>query len=112
MRSDRERLLDIQEAIAKIEQYANQGREAFEKDELIQVWILHHLQIIGEAASAMSEALSQKYNRVPWQDMADFRNVLVHEYFRIDLDIIWEIVKKQIPNLKKQIVEILSEVRE
>ena len=58
MRSDRERLLDIQEAIERIEKYATRGREAFERDELIQTWILHHLQIIGEAARALSPAPS------------------------------------------------------
>ena len=50
MRDDRERLLDIQEAVERIERYTARGREAFEQDELIQTWVLYHLQIIGEAA--------------------------------------------------------------
>ncbi|MBI3246259.1 MAG: DUF86 domain-containing protein [Deltaproteobacteria bacterium] len=54
MRDDRERLLDIQEAIARIEKYTVQGQEAFEQEELIQNWIVHHLQIIGEAARSLS----------------------------------------------------------
>jgi uncharacterized protein with HEPN domain len=57
MRDDRERLLDIQEAIERIEKYAAQGQEAFERDELIQTWIVHHLQIIGEASRAISSSL-------------------------------------------------------
>ena len=51
MRSDRERLLDVIEAIERIEKYTAQGREAFERDELVQTWVVHHLQIIGEAWS-------------------------------------------------------------
>ncbi len=52
MRDPKERLRDILEAIARIERYASRGREAFEKEEMIQVWVVHHLQIIGEAAAA------------------------------------------------------------
>lgn len=56
MRDDRERLLDIREAIAQIERYASRGQEAFENDELIQSWIVSHLQLIGEASRSMSES--------------------------------------------------------
>lgn len=51
MRDPRERLRDILDAVARIERYTSRGREAFDKDELIQVWVVHHLQIIGEAAA-------------------------------------------------------------
>ena len=51
MRDPRERLRDILEAITRIEKYAGRGREAFEHDELLQVWVVHHLQMIGEAAA-------------------------------------------------------------
>ena len=50
MRDDRERLLDIREAIRPIEKYSSRGRDVFERNELVQTWIVHHLQIIGEAA--------------------------------------------------------------
>lgn len=84
MRDDKERLRDIVEAIDNIEKYANRGKKVFEQDELIQVWIIHHLQIIGEASSTMSQNFIANYPEIPWQDMNDFRNVLVHEYFRFD----------------------------
>jgi uncharacterized protein with HEPN domain len=68
MRDDRERLLDIQEAIERIEKYSTHGREAFERDELIQTWVLHHLQIIGEAVRAISPEFTQNHSEVPmWQ---------------------------------------------
>lgn len=67
MRDDRERLLDIQEAIEQIEKYAARGRETFERDELIQIWILHNLQILGEAARAISADLKQQHPEVSWQ---------------------------------------------
>jgi len=63
MRSDRERLLDIQEAIERIKKHAGRGRQAFEKDELIQNWIVHHLQILGEAAARVSEDFRDSHYR-------------------------------------------------
>jgi len=66
MRDYNERLLDILEAIENIEKYASRGHETFEHDELIQTWIVHHLQIIGEAASALPDSFRDKYPEVPW----------------------------------------------
>jgi len=88
MRSDAERLKDINEAIAKIDKYASRGKRTFLDDELIQTWVLFHLQMIGEAARAMSEETRGRYPQVSWQDIIDFRNLVVHEYFRVDLDIV------------------------
>jgi uncharacterized protein with HEPN domain len=110
MRDNRERLRDIQEAIIKIEKYAVRGKQVFENDELIQIWIIHHLQIIGEASASMSEAFITQYTEVPWQDIADFRNILVHEYFRVDTDIVWSIVERELPKVKRNIGQILEEL--
>ena len=110
MRSDRERLLDIQVTIAHIEKYAAQGRDSFERDELIQVWIIHHLELIGEASRALSAALRDQHREVPWADIIAFRNVLIHEYFGIDLAEVWRIVERDLPVLKHQIAVILEEL--
>lgn len=109
MRDDRERLLDIQEAIERIEKYAVRGREAFEQDELIQTWVLHHLQIIGEAARALSPALTQKHSEVAWSKIVGMRNILVHNYFSSDAGIVWAVIENDLPVLKQQIYEILDE---
>lgn len=108
MRDDRERLLDIQEAIARIEKYAAQGRESFERDELIQTWMLRHLQIIGEAARAMSEDFRTQHPELAWADMIGMRNILVHIYFGIDLDLVWQAVTQSVPHLKQQVETILQ----
>jgi uncharacterized protein with HEPN domain len=81
MRREAERLQDILDAIVAIERYASQGRQAFDEQELIQVWVIHHLQIIGEAASSLSGDLMNRYSSVPWAQIVAFRNVVVHEYF-------------------------------
>lgn len=108
MRDDTERLHDMLEAIAQIERYASQGQEAFRTDELIQVWIVHHLQIVGEAAASLSEEFQAQQADVPWPVIIAFRNILVHEYFRIDLDTVWRIVERDLPELKRSVEEILS----
>ena len=78
MRSDQERLADILEAIEKIERYASRGRQAFDNDELFQVWVVRHLQILGEAASRVSPETQTRYPEIPWGKMIGMRHVLVH----------------------------------
>jgi uncharacterized protein with HEPN domain len=103
MRNDRQRMRDIQEAIEKIEKYAVQGKEEFLANELIQSWMLLQLQIIGEAARSMNASTHEQYPEVSWRDIIDFRNLLVHEYFRVDLELIWRIIEQELPKLKAQI---------
>ncbi|WP_017716103.1 HepT-like ribonuclease domain-containing protein [Kamptonema formosum] len=100
MRDDREWLQDILRATERIEQYSSQGREAFDRQELIQVWMIYHLQIIGEASRALSPEIRQQYPEVPWSKIIGLRNILIHEHFRIKLQVVWSIVEGQLPDLK------------
>ena len=86
MRSDRERLLDILEAIEQIEKYVGKGRSAIEQDELLQTWFVHHVQVIGEAARKLSDEFRVQHPDVPWAEIVAMRNVLVHEYFGVDVE--------------------------
>lgn len=88
MRDDSERIRDIHECLEKIEKYSVRGERVFYEDELIQTWIIHNLQIIGEASRATSETFKAQYPQLDWQDMADFRNLIVHEYFRVNLQVV------------------------
>ena len=108
MRDDGERIRDIQEAIERIERYAVKGRQAFDDDELIQTWIIHHLQIIGEAASGLSESFREQYPEIPWTKIVGMRNILVHHYFGIDRDLVWDVIERDMTNFKKTIKEILG----
>lgn len=103
MRKDSERLRDILEAIVQIERYAEQGKNAFDQNELIQVWVTYYLQIIGEAARATSSKLRDQYSQVAWVETSALRNLLIHEYFRINVEIMWAIVENDLPNLKRDI---------
>ena len=86
MRSARERRLDILEAIDRIEKYAEEGKVAFQADELIQTWMVHHLTIIGEACRSLPDDFQARYANIPWADIVGMRNILVHHYFGIDAD--------------------------
>ena len=109
MRDDKERLKDILEAIAQIEKYAIHGQTEFQDNELVQVWIIHHLQIIGEASSNLSQKLIAQYPQVPWAEIIAFRNIIVHEYFRVDLQAVWKIIKRDLATLKNQVEAILED---
>jgi uncharacterized protein with HEPN domain len=108
MRSERERLLDILEAIERIEKYAEEGKDTFEADELIQTWIVHHITIIGEACRTLPDDFQARYSNVPWADIVAMRNILVHHYFGIDTDAVWSVVERDLPELKLNIQTILK----
>ena len=112
MRDPQERLRDIMEAISRIERYAALGWEAFEQDELIQVWIVHHLQVIGEAAGQLGGDFHAAHPQAPWPQIVAMRNILVHEYFGIDLQEVWRTVERDLPPFKQQVEAILRELEE
>lgn len=112
MRDPREHLRDILDAIADIERYAAQGREAFKHDELIQVWILYHLQTIGEATAQLGRDFHASYPQVPWAEIVAMRNVLVHEYFGVDTQTVWQTVERDLPSFKKAVKQLLAHLEE
>lgn len=107
MRDDRARLEDILDAITRIEKYAARGRQAFESDELIQTWVVQHLQIIGEAASRISGEMQSAHPEIAWANIIAMRNIIVHEYFGVDRDEVWSTVEFDLPVLKRQVQTML-----
>ena len=108
MRDPRERLRDILEAIENIQRYTTTGRDVFEKDELVQSWCVRHLQIIGEAARSLSEETRKDIPQIPWSDIVGMRHVLVHNYFGIDTELVWNVVENQLGALKAAIETFLG----
>lgn len=107
MRSPAELLQDILDAIERVERYAARGRQAFDCDELIQTWIVHHIEIIGEAAGRLGRTFHDAYPKIAWPQVVAMRNVLVHEYFGVDLDEVWATVVRDLPDLKAKIQTLL-----
>jgi uncharacterized protein with HEPN domain len=112
MRDPKERLRDILEAIAAIDRYRDRDRSAFEQDELLQVWFLRHLQIIGEAARRLPEEIRNLAPDIPWHKIIGMRNILVHGYFEIDLDVVWDAVQRDVPLLKPAVESLLKKVED
>ena len=84
--------------------------KAFENNELIQNWVVGHIQIIGEASNHLSQKLRAEHPEVPWSNIIGMRHILVHSYFDIDLDAVKEVLERDLPILKLQVEAILKDV--
>ena len=97
-------LEDIMLAIQKISRYTSQmDQDAFLKDELVIDGVARNLEIIGEAARQLPEEFRRNHAEVPWTQIAGLRNRIVHDYFGLDLEIIWEIIQHDLPELEKRV---------
>ncbi|HXF57803.1 MAG TPA: DUF86 domain-containing protein [Actinomycetota bacterium] len=98
------------EAIDRIQSRTRLDRGRFQDDELLQTYVVHHLEILGEAARAVSPALREHYPDLPWRDIVGMRNVLVHEYFGVDADRVWATVVRDLPMIRSRIEAILEDL--
>lgn len=112
MKRTRERLQDILDAIIQIEKHSKEGRAVFDANELVQVWMVHHLQVIGEAVRSIDPDFRNKNTSVPWRLIAGMRNILIHDYGSINYEIVWSAVENNLPSLKLEIQKLLSELPE
>lgn len=108
MRRDRERLADILEASDKIARRGSLGREHFDGDEDPQIVLVHLVQVVGETASGLSDALTSAHPETPWRQIIATRNRVVHGYFDVDVDILWDVVTVDVPQLARQVRAIFS----
>lgn len=108
-RSDSFRLHDMLAAIDAIAQYTD-GLDfaAFVVQRQVQHAVLFNMQVVGEAANRLDESLRRSYPAVPWTQMVGMRNVIVHGYFAVNLQIIWNTVTEDLPRLKPHLAAILA----
>ena len=101
--------MDMCERIERIERHASGfGREAFLADEKTADSVVRNLEVIGEAASRLPDAFRRSRPEVPWGRIVGLRNRVVHAYFDVDLELVWEIVHAELPSLKVTISTILQ----
>jgi uncharacterized protein with HEPN domain len=112
VRNDRERLEDILGAIAQIEKYTLEGKSAFDQERLLQDGVVHQIVIIGEAVRAISPELRKQNSNLPWAEIVAMRNLLVHRYYEVNLEIVWLVVEQDLPDIKEKIEPILQELGE
>lgn len=103
-------LNDIYNAIDRIEQYIkNTSFDTFSDDQKTVDAVVRNLEIIVEAANRLPDEFKEKHSKIEWYKVVGLRHRIVHEYFGIDLEIIWQILHKDLPELKQKIVEIMEE---
>ncbi|NWG31103.1 MAG: DUF86 domain-containing protein [Rhodocyclaceae bacterium] len=103
-------LSDIQDSGQAILSYvADIDFERFSKDRMRQAAVIREFEIIGEAAGKLPEDLKACYPQVPWRDIKDFRNLLIHAYFGVDLRIVWNTIEQDLPKLLAATADMLAQ---
>lgn len=108
MRSDLLYLQDILDAIAEVARYLPADRADFDANPPLQSHILRHLQIVGEAVFRITPATKSQHPQVPWRQIAGMRHILVHDYFRVDWNIVFNTALSDLPPLRPQVEAILA----
>ncbi len=110
-RSDRLYLADILDAADAIDDFVrDMDLNTFAGDRKSRSAVIRELEVIGEASGKLSNELKAAHPEIDWRTLKDFRNILAHEYFGIDTEIVWQIVKEKLIPLKKSLVEILQKI--
>lgn len=100
---------DIIEAAKRIEKYTKGlTLEKFKKDNLVLDGVVRNLEIIGEAVKNIPTNVKDKHPDIEWKKIAGLRDILAHEYFGIDIEILWDIVENKLPDLKKELSRLLK----
>ena len=106
-------LQDIVEAADRIASYVEgMTRSAFEADQMRIDAVIRNLQIIGEAVKKIPDSIREKYPNIPWHNIAGLRNRVIHVYFNVDMDVVWDALQAKLPPLKTQMQQILKEKSE
>lgn len=101
---------DVLDAIKRIEGYLRGvDKDDFQKNLMMQDAVMHQIEIIGEASNNVSEEFQERHLELPWMEMRAIRNKIVHDYREVNLNVIWDTAKNDLPPLKKQIRKLLGE---
>ena len=113
MKKDRKVFLrHIMDSIESINEYTKgKTEQQFLDSGKTQDAVMHRLAVIGEAAKNLPSALREKYKTIDWKAIIGLKNIIVHEYFGVDLKIIWRIIKNDLPDLKKAVNAMLNETK-
>ena len=111
MKSSLIRLYHIRDAVCEIFLYTEGLEfEDFDDNTMVQSAVMRQFTVMGEAVKNVSDEIKTKYNHVRWQDIKDFRNVSVHEYFRVETEAVWETILYRLLDLKTEIDIIINEL--
>lgn len=100
----------IRERTDRINEIAQRGRGVFNESHVLQDAVIRNLEVIGEAVKQISPGLLDAYPQVRWKQVAGLRDVLIHNYMGVDLDRVWNVVANDLPNLKRTVGRMLSDI--
>ncbi|MBR4274198.1 MAG: DUF86 domain-containing protein [Bacteroidales bacterium] len=107
---DKERLAHINQAIGRIKRYTKDlSYDSFIADDMVYYAVVKNIEIIGEAANMLTAEFQIAHPETPWKMIKGMRNYIVHEYFQIDSNVVWNVVTQNLPELEAQVTEYLSE---
>lgn len=106
-------ITDILSSIDEIDEFIGDIEyEIFSTDKKTINAVIRSLEVIGEAATKIPQDIRERWSGIPWKRMAGMRNKLIHEYFGVDLEIVWEVCTNEIPPIKPTIKRLLKELEE
>ena len=108
MKDDRIYLLHIRDCLERIVEYTRQGRDAFFADTKTQDAVIRNFEVIGEAVKSLSQAHKDAHPDIPWKRIAGLRDLLIHRYFGVKLETVWEVIERELPRLRAAIGEMLE----
>ena len=112
MKDDRVYLRHILRCIARIEEYTIEGRDTFFASPLVQDGVIRNLQTLAESSRRLGDAVKARHPDVDWTGLAGFRNVLVHDYLGVDLELVYRAVEHDVPRLKQACESAIAEVND
>lgn len=109
-KDDRVYFLHIRDAIEWVAEYTTDGKDAFFADRKTQDAVVRNLEVIGEAVKHVSTELKAAHPDIPWQQIAGMRDKMIHEYFGVNLKVVWEVVARDLRELKGKVLAILEDL--
>lgn len=109
MKDDRVYLKHILDEVSNVEDFLfGIEKDDFLKDKKTRNAVVRSLEVIGEVVNNLSGEIKEKSPELPWQDIKDMRNKLIHEYFGVDMELVWLVAKKDVPKLKEVVQKLLE----
>jgi uncharacterized protein with HEPN domain len=108
MKDDRPYLADTLQALQRVEEIGQRGCMALLGDWVLQDAAVRNFEIVGEAVKRVSEKLQAEHPEIPWADLAGFRDVLIHQYFRVDLEIVWALIERRVTALRGDVARLVA----